>query len=1014
MKYFFVILLILSFEQFAQAQYLNGAENNFYEYGEKDGFIHPINGIVKQYKDGSILGTQYANAPLLIGNNYYSSIPFFDNRKISGFEISIKNSQPDTFWIVINKKAYLFAQKQLIDSVVCNDYIVNIMYINNNLSYFTYTQDGNWEYLGFGIKQNEKVIHFGKSNFVKSDFPYFFKLHNIYYIAGKSGYCVVNSQGIGAKQNYKNLLAQNLAFIGQDNDTVAIAFNRNTQQFYTTTNLINFSLLAPQQGNLQQINSQGLISKNYGESKLVYSVFGRNTPVACSFKECITGTFPQTTLQFSYPNDIIFTTPATQNSCFIATKNRSLRVFEHIKKFPKLFNNSNSNLIFSVSQDNKGRIWAGSYNGGIAIIDSHKTIYKPTPKLAITNGACAVGNNQILISEGGYGLLNCNLNGSYKQILKGFTGFILYPDTSTQTLYYGTHFKGLYFTKFNDLDKSTINWQIVDTKQGLTLPNILTITKDKKDRIWLGHSSRGWAVYYPKQNKATTFLIEKSQTNFGTMSSCTDTKGTVWLGSKQQGLLYYNNYTSDTVNPKDIKAITHPLLPKGKTITSMVKNGNWLIMGVTNYYVAFDLATWYATGKVLVKYLNPQEANLTAETEQNTLLVDKRDSSVWFSTNNMLYQWDFKTWLHLPTYNATPNVDIQYGNNDTHTHINNTLYLKPTQNSIALKVWFQTIDNMPRYMATAFGKVDDSLVFSNIGLQSQFTYNNLASGNYVFKVLICQTDGSVTYSNFYITINKFWWQHWWVWLLGCLLILSPLIIWLNAKRKQANLIAEKEEQKKQLANLQVVTLSNQFRPHFILNALNAIGTQLQGKPKAESVLSRLGESVNIIFNHSLSHKSTQPLVNEWKLVTNIIQLHKLMYLQNFEFTQPREEQLKQIETLELPMGILQIPVENALLHGLGNKINATNLQLNININESQDYYTFIILDNGIGRTKAQQLSNFTKHGLGTKNLLAIIEMLNRNNTNKILFEYEDDIYNDNENMYGTKVIISIPKRFKYE
>ena len=635
--------------------------------------------------------------------------------------------------------------------------------------------------------------------------------------------------------------------------------------------------------------------------------------------------------------------------------------------------------------------------------------------IKITNGGCVLHDKIYLVSEAEYnGLLQCSSNSSNRKITNNVTGFINFVDTANKILYFGTHQKGLYYTSFSNLNKAIVDWKIVDKKQGLNLFNILTITKDKKGRIWLGHSSRGWAVYYPKQNKATTFLIENNQTNFGTLSSCTDTKGTVWLGTKQQGLLYYNNYAADTVNPHDIKAIVHPLLPKDKAITAMVQHGNWLIMGVKNYYVAFDLATWYSTGKVLVKYLNPQEANFTSETEQNTLLVDKRDSSVWFSTNDMLYQWDFKSWLQLPNYTATPTVDIHYSSIDSTILANNTFYLKPTQNTINLQIWFQTVDNMPRYLATAFGKVDDSLTFENPTLNTHYTFSNLASGKYVFKVLICQSNGSVSYHQYYITVNKFWWQHWWVWLLACLVVFTPFLLWLNGKRKQAVLFAEKEEQKKQLANLQLITLSNQFRPHFILNALNAIGTQLHGKPKAESVLSRLGESVNIIFNQSLKNKPTQSFANEWKLVTNIIQLHQLMYLQNVVCTLPSNEELQQLETIELPMGILQIPVENALVHGLGNNIDTTNNKIKITINETENNVEFVINDTGIGRAKALQLSNFTKHGMGTKNLLAIIEMLNKNNTTKITFVYEDDIYELNSIKYGTRVTITIPKQFYYE
>ncbi len=981
----------------AKAQYPNGGENNYFVYGEKDGINTSNNGVGQILRSGEILNWVYGGVPYLVGNNYTRQLdlPNAKSMIISGFGYTTTNM--DSFWIVALNKAYLFHKQKLIDTVVLpKSYTLSSIVIHKKVNYFV--SDSNTI---SGCYHQHRLQFFKPPTFKSTViYPQIFynsagdlsvgSLHE-YYTVDTNGYSKIQYNKFYNGKEY--LLNQNRV-----NSEVPIYQNFGETGIYKIVN--NHAIFTGLFGKQFGISAYNNYVPTYENDNVnIYKIdVEKNKKIA----------------SFYHASNINIVYPSSSKSYYLSSTSSILRAFEYIKKYPKIYTN-NANANFALQQDNMGRIWSGSYNGGFCIIDSNKNRFIYTPNIKINNGGCMLDDKIYLVSEGeNNGLLQCSSNGTYRKITKDVTGFINYADTATKILYFGTHKKGLYYTHFSNLQKPQIDWKIVNSKQGLHLFNILTITKDAKDRIWLGHSSRGWAVYYPKQNKATTFLIENNETNFGTLSSCTDTKGTVWLGTKQQGLLYYNNYLSNTVNPKDIKAIEHPLLPKGMTITAMVQHGNWLIMGVTKYYVAFDLATWYSTGKVLVKYLNPQEANFTSETEQNTLLVDKRDSSVWFSTNDMLYQWDFKTWLQLPNYTATPSVDIHYSSIDSTISTTNTFYLQPTQNTINLQVWFQTVDNMPRYIATAFGKVEDSLSFENATLTTHYSYSNLASGQYVFKVLICQSDGSVSYHQYFITVNKFWWQHWWVWMLASLLVFTPFLLWLNGKRKQAILFAEKEEQKKQLANLQLVTLSNQFRPHFILNALNAIGTQLQGKPKAESVLSRLGESVNIIFNHSLNNKPTQSFANEWKLVTNIIQLHQLMYLQNFVCTLPSNEEIQQLERIELPMGILQIPVENALVHGLGNNLDSSNNQINISIGQTEFYVEFVITDTGIGRAKAQQLSNFTKHGMGTKNLFAIIELLNKNNDSKITFVYEDEIYELNSIKYGTKVTITIPKHFKYD
>ena len=205
----------------------------------------------------------------------------------------------------------------------------------------------------------------------------------------------------------------------------------------------------------------------------------------------------------------------------------------------------------------------------------------------------------------------------------------------------------------------------------------------------------------------------------------------------------------------------------------------------------------------------------------------------------------------------------------------------------------------------------------------------------------------------------------------------------------------------------------QFRPHFILNALNTIGAQMDDKPEAEMVLSRLGESINIIFGHAQQQKISHAFADEWSLVKNIIELHKLMYLKQLETKLPTLEVINSINNIKLPLGLLQIPVENALLHGLSNKEIGPWL-LTIEIKEDDINAVVTIKDNGVGRKNAATLSNFTKHGTGTKNIGNILQIINANNTNKITIVYKDDIYKNESLTYGTAAIITIPKDFNYE
>jgi LytS/YehU family sensor histidine kinase len=315
---------------------------------------------------------------------------------------------------------------------------------------------------------------------------------------------------------------------------------------------------------------------------------------------------------------------------------------------------------------------------------------------------------------------------------------------------------------------------------------------------------------------------------------------------------------------------------------------------------------------------------------------------------------------------------------------------------------------MPRYMSAILTGKGDSINFPNPSLQTQFDYSNLAPGTYLFSIRIFQSDGTTSSQTFTIVVKKFWWQHIWVWILFALIILVPIVLWLNGSRKTALLQKVKAEQDSKLANLQLVSLSSQFRPHFILNALNAIGAGSDDKPDQESILSRLGESVNLIFNHAKEQKTTHKLSNEWKLVLNIIEIHRLMYLKELQLSLPAPQLLAEIADIQVPLGLLQIPVENALLHGLNNRL-VPPWVLEIDIEPHGEFAYLIITDNGVGRQFSASLSNFTRHGTGAKNLEEVVRILNEHSKNKISIKYEDAIFEEANVKYGTRVIIEIPK-----
>lgn len=536
-------------------------------------------------------------------------------------------------------------------------------------------------------------------------------------------------------------------------------------------------------------------------------------------------------------------------------------------------------------------------------------------------------------------------------------------------------------------------------KNGLNIFNIVTICEDKFGNIWTARSNQGVAVYNPKTNKAKTWQIDKKEIDFGSMATVLDDKKTLWFGKKNGGLCYYNGKHENDYDVENFKSIYHPLLQNDIGIRFMQQWNNYLILGSNDKVLLFDLKKWYQNKKVLVRYLNAQETNFSAPTEQNTCFVDKRNQSFWFATGDMVYQWDIKKWLSLPTFSVVPNCIIYKNKTETKHKPNQQINFKPTENSFDIEINYQTKDNLPRYINATLVKKGEKPTFEIPNLQTKFHFANVSAGDYVFYVRVCQQDGSFDVFKYPIYIDSFVWQKWWFWLLISLFPIGFIFFYFRKKN-------EIEQTKKKLSQLNLASLSNQFRPHFMLNALNSIGSQLKDKPHAEKVISRLGESIDILYGFTQKNKFTLSFYNEMKLVENSIAIQKMLFIPELEVFITNKETIP--NDYKIPVGLLQIPVENALLHGLRHKTNK-DCVLKIDFSNDIENYHITISDNGVGRVKAAKINNFKTNGNGLKTILDMIAIINQHQLNAISFEIIDV-----KEPSATIVKISLKKQIDYD
>lgn len=689
-------------------------------------------------------------------------------------------------------------------------------------------------------------------------------------------------------------------------------------------------------------------------------------------------------------------------SIYLGTGNHLMRIFTHIKKYPRLFNKTNSESVFALHQNADGKIWAGSYNGGLTAIDGDKTEESNIRNYAFMNGGLRIGNKMILNVETQKGILMFDNLHHYTKINDTATAFISFV-SKDEVLYSGTFRYGIIYKPVKNLTDKNVKWKTVGKNEGITLFNCLALAEDRFGNIWTGRSGEGIAVFQPRKGKGKTWTIEKKEIGFGSMCILKDSRETLWFGGSDGKLYYYAGKSENDLSPENFQKIEHPLLQTGKkAITFLHQWKDWLVIGANDKVLLFDLKTWHRNKKVFVRYLNPVEASFTSYTEQNTVLTDFRDRTLWFATSDMVYQWDIQNWLKLPVYKVIPKIEISTGKKSYLQNVNSVTKLPPRENSLTLNITYQTPDNMPRYLSARLVSEDHKGSFEELSVNTHFSFQNLSSGSYVFEVLVCQQGGSFEVYKYPVVIRKFLWQNWWFW---ALLSLIPLFVIYNYFRIRRKI----EQQKKEIAQLNLISLGKQFRPHFMLNALNSLGSDLRGMPHAERIISRIGENINIMHRFAKENHFDISFEYEWKLTLNTIDIQREIFVKELEVKSGNSGIIP--KDYRLPMGILQINVENALLHGIRHRKTPPYL-LEILFSETEEYYIVTITDNGVGTEKSKEYYDRIKNGTGLSNLHSIIRIINSKVSGAFSLTSENA---ENDAEYtGTKVTVMMKKNIDYE
>jgi LytS/YehU family sensor histidine kinase len=218
-------------------------------------------------------------------------------------------------------------------------------------------------------------------------------------------------------------------------------------------------------------------------------------------------------------------------------------------------------------------------------------------------------------------------------------------------------------------------------------------------------------------------------------------------------------------------------------------------------------------------------------------------------------------------------------------------------------------------------------------------------------------------------------------------------------------LATDRRQQNTIAKLKMETIRNRMSPHFLFNALSGISAGTHDPETTKKDLT----TVMLLLRASVDHleQLAIPVKEELDLVKGYISLQKRRIPQPFKFTCTVKEgtNLNQL----IPAMILQIPVENAIKHGLMPLTGEKSLQ--IGIENFDGGLKMTVRDNGIGYKISSNRA--TGAGTGLKILFQTIQWLNSGNTGKITFEI-NDLKEERGSTGGTIVRITVPENYSFE
>ena len=476
----------------------------------------------------------------------------------------------------------------------------------------------------------------------------------------------------------------------------------------------------------------------------------------------------------------------------INRKSGKKTLYSHDAKDP---NSISSNTVVSLHASADGKLWIGTYYGGLDCFDGKKfTHYRhqsDNPNSVANDKIWSIAEDKegnIWIGTLGDGIQKFNPK---TKTFTSFPGFLSNNYISSLcfakdgTLYIGTAFGiGVYHPKTGHFENLNDNRA---KTQAFSNQNINQVFEDSRGLIWLA-TVGGVTIFDPKKDEITLLTTENGLVDNIINSIIEDNNKNMWISTsngvsnivvqsdnkKQDHRFYFNNYDElDGLQNREfnMRSALH------------TSSGEILLGGINGYNIFRPEA---------IKYNNkPPQVALT-----NLTLFNKSvEIDSVYHGNKILEK----------SFNQTDKITLKYGQNAFTIAFSGMNYML-------------TEKNVYHYMLEGFSQ--DWLEVD--GQTHSVSYTGLPHGNYTFKVKAANSDGfwSNETASLDIVILPPFWRSNWAYLLYTMIVIGLLLLarWLMLRNERGKFrleqIKQEAEHKHQMDDMKLrffTNISHEFR-----------------------------------------------------------------------------------------------------------------------------------------------------------------------------------------------------------